>query len=107
MAIDNREVYNEFLKLINLFSQELIDLRTLVDRSRSFLGDELLAQFKNILGWDASWDENIAPNGLGVHVVGQPAGLERPSKETLSIQNGPSYRRLPASVRYINYVMLY
>lgn len=89
--IDNRDVYNEFLKLINLFTQGFIDMRRLVEQSRTFLGDELLSQFKEILGWDASWESGAQ---------GLPEGMERLSKERLSIRHGPSYRRLPASVSF-------
>lgn len=101
VTIDNRDVYAEFLKLVNLFTQEIIDMRTLVERSRSFLGDELLTQFKDILGWDASWEHTTAFNGLDPQGANVSEGLERPSKETLNIQCGPSYRRLPASVCHI------
>lgn len=90
LAIDNRDVYNEFLKLINLFTQEIIDMRRLIEQSRTFLGEELLAQFKEILGWDSGWESNSA----GVN----GEGMERISKEYLNVRNGPSYRRLPASV---------
>ncbi|THH08411.1 hypothetical protein EW145_g2724 [Phellinidium pouzarii] len=103
LAIGSREVYNEFLKLINLFTQEIIDMRRLVEQSQTFLGDELLGQFKEILGWDASWDSNNGgigsangPNGLNGH-SGSSEGMERLTKDNLSIRYGPSYRRLPAS----------
>ncbi|KAL5498737.1 hypothetical protein ACEPAH_2092 [Sanghuangporus vaninii] len=86
--IDNRDVYNEFLKLINLFTQGFIDMRRLVEQSRTFLGDVLLAQFKEILGWDSGWESGGPSHG---------EGMERLSKERLSIRHGPSYRRLPAS----------
>lgn len=94
-AIDSREVYNEFLKLVNLFTQEIIDMRRLVEQSRTFLGEELLAQFKDILGWDSGWEGAGAGNGSG---GGHGEGMERLTKEHLSIRHGPSYRRLPASV---------
>ncbi|EAU81489.2 sin3b [Coprinopsis cinerea okayama7 len=53
-ALDNnRDLYNEFLKLVNLFTQDYIDMARLVKESRNFLGDtELHRQFKEILGWD-------------------------------------------------------
>ena len=95
MAMDNRDVYNEFLKLINLFTQDIIDMRRLVEQSRTFLGEELLVQFKEILGWDSSWESNNTVAGGATS-----EGMERLSKEYLSIRNGPSYRRLPSSVSY-------
>lgn len=101
-AIDNRDVYNEFLKLINLFSQEIIDMRTLVERSKPFLGEELLSQLKDILGWDASWENSYAFRGPGLQGANSAEGLERPTKEALNIQRGPSYCRLPASVCHLS-----
>jgi paired amphipathic helix protein Sin3a len=50
--LDNRDLYNEFLKLVNLFAQEYIDTARLVE-SRNFLSNtELYKQFWDILGWD-------------------------------------------------------
>ena len=96
VTIDNRDVYNEFLKLVSLFTQEIIDMRKLVERSRTFLNDDLLAQFKEILGWDATWETILTgPSGTTIY---NNEGLERLTKESLSIRHGPSYRRLPASV---------
>ncbi|KAF8753939.1 Histone deacetylase (HDAC) interacting [Rhizoctonia solani] len=51
-VIDDRTVYQEFVKMLNLFVQEIIDARTLVDRARTYLNDELMVQFKDIMGWD-------------------------------------------------------
>ncbi|KAF9237770.1 hypothetical protein BU15DRAFT_88601 [Melanogaster broomeanus] len=52
-AINNRDAFNEFLRLVNLFTQELIDTARLVREARNFLGDgELMRQFMEILGWD-------------------------------------------------------
>ncbi|KAF9003386.1 hypothetical protein BDQ17DRAFT_1409203 [Cyathus striatus] len=51
--LDNRELYNEFLKLVNLFTQDFIDTSRLVKESKHFLGEsEIWRQFCDILGWD-------------------------------------------------------
>ena len=94
MEIDTRETYNEFLKLINYFTQGIIDMRRLVEGSRTFLNEDLMMQFKKILGWDSNWDTP----GLAGGVAGRSEGLERVTKDSLRIRHGPSYRRLPASV---------
>lgn len=91
-AIDHHETYNEFLKLINLFTQEIIDMRKLVEQSRTYLTDELFAQFKEILGWDTTWENS---RGYGMNMGGHHENFERPSREELSVRYGPSYRRLP------------
>lgn len=50
-SLENREVYEEFLKLLGLFSKEIIDLKSLVERTRVFLGDgDLMVEFKKP-GW--------------------------------------------------------
>ncbi|GJJ10538.1 hypothetical protein Clacol_004765 [Clathrus columnatus] len=105
--LENRETYDEFLKLINLFTQELINLRTLVFQAKSFLGDsDLMTQFREMVGWEersGGGGNNDTGGGMtnvdGVSStsasnVGQ---VVKPNKADLSIQYGPSYRRLPPS----------
>jgi paired amphipathic helix protein Sin3a len=100
-VLDNRETYNEFLKLINLFTQDYIDMARLVREARSYLRDgELLKQFKDILGWDERRErESWAAEGQGLgKVVGGAGVMDRPSRAELNVRDG-SYRKLPASVR--------
>ena len=90
--LDNRETYDEFLKLLNLYTQDVVDLRTLVVQTASFLGDsELMTQFKEIVGWEEKERRDI--DG-----VGPPQSIQRPNKADLSIRYGPSYRKLPQNV---------
>lgn len=114
-AIDSRETYNEFLKVINLFTQGYIDTATLVKESGNFLvGDgDLMKQFKEILGWDdrkerESWvvEQQLTERGMqagwskptiAVVGAGRNAGKLKPGRVDLSVQHG-SYRRLPANV---------
>ncbi|CAE6406710.1 unnamed protein product [Rhizoctonia solani] len=94
-SIDDRLVYQEFVKMLNLFVQEIIDARTLVDRARGYLNDELLAQFKEIIGWDDRAVEVDTGSGEGGPVA--PA-LDRPRIDLGNCPKfGPSYRRLPQS----------
>ncbi|KAJ7726062.1 hypothetical protein DFH07DRAFT_246063 [Mycena maculata] len=101
---DNRETYNEFLKLVNLFTQDFIDTARLVRESRNFLGDgELLSMLREIVGWDerrekeywteeqASGDSWVRPTIIRRNNIGG-----RPTKAELDVQFG-SYRKLPAS----------
>ena len=100
-ALDSRETYHEFLKLVNLFAQDFIDRARLVRESRSFLGEgELMAQFKEILGWDEAMERSALAKER--EELYQPPGrpltiLDRPSREELNIRYG-SYRRVPADV---------
>jgi paired amphipathic helix protein Sin3a len=102
-ALDNRDVYNEFLKFVNLFTQDLIDTATLVKESRNFLGDtELLKQFKDILGWDEKREREARMREQQHRALTRPSSgrvLDRRSRADTSIQYG-SYRKLPASVSF-------
>ena len=101
-ALDSRETYHEFLKLVNLFSQDFIDRSRLVRESRPFLGEgELMVQFKEILGWDEAMERSaLAKEREELYLPpGRPLTiLDRPCREELNIRYG-SYRRLPADVR--------
>lgn len=98
-ALENRETYDEFLKLLNLFAQDIIDMRTLVEKAEYFLGDtgELFLMFRKLIGWDDRVvREPDPPNNAGTKIV-LPYSLP-PAKEDLHQMAGPSYRRLPANV---------
>ncbi|KAJ3865008.1 histone deacetylase complex, SIN3 component [Lentinula novae-zelandiae] len=103
-ALDSRDTYNEFLKVVNLFTQGYIDTARLVKESRNFLvGDgELMRGWKEILGWDGRKEESEGwedADGWSRPVVVDEV-IERPTpipgRVDLSAQYG-SYRRLPES----------
>ncbi|WFD06240.1 hypothetical protein MVES1_001584 [Malassezia vespertilionis] len=95
--MDDRATYLDFLKLLNLYTQDVIDVNTLVDRAALFLGGqpELLAAFKSLVGYDMSkhgWTETE-----DVVLENVPA-LERDRVDLHDQRSyGPSYRRLPES----------
>lgn len=85
-------MYDEFLKLLNLFSREIIDARTLIARADTFLQDpELYAQFKDLMGWDAQREENNE---------GPPGSIRNWTAQSTETEEryGKSYRRLPLAV---------
>ncbi|KAK1823229.1 Transcriptional regulatory protein sin3 [Friedmanniomyces endolithicus] len=90
-AISNKGTFNEFLKLCNLFSQDLIDRSTLAYRARAFVGGnpELMKWFEQFLG--AGIDDILIENKPRI-----PTGR-------ISLSNcrglGPSYRLLPKRER--------
>jgi paired amphipathic helix protein Sin3a len=96
-ALESKEVYEEFLKLLSLFSKEIIDLKTLVERAKVFLGEEdLLSEFKDLVGWDAKNENPLE--------YGPPLSIRIQAPDTVAPQpvddgEGPSYRRLPEQVR--------
>ncbi|CCF52944.1 hypothetical protein NDA11_000980 [Ustilago hordei] len=95
--IDDRTTYLDFLKLLNLYTQDIIDVKTLVDRAALFIGGnrELFATFKGLCGYDMGrhgWLDNEDPI-----VENVPA----PLRERVDLNNckvyGASYRKLPKS----------
>lgn len=101
-VLDNRETYNEFLKIVNLFTQDFIDTARLIKESRGFLGDgELMKQFKTIVGWNERKErESFEADQMLPHGWTRPtiAGLkDKPSRADLSVKYG-SYRQLSSVV---------
>ncbi len=86
--IGNKASYNEFLKVLNLFSQDILDINLLVEKVEGFLGGnrELLEWFKRFVGWDGK--DDIVDN-----VPQQKHRIDL----TLCKSNGLSYRQLPKS----------
>ena len=50
--IDDKTVYHEFLKLLNLYTQEIIDMPTLLEKAFLFVGhsDEIFGLFREFVG---------------------------------------------------------
>ncbi|KAJ3283299.1 Transcriptional regulatory protein sin3 [Borealophlyctis nickersoniae] len=89
--INNKSVYNEFLKVLNLFSQEIIESKVLIDRVEPFLSKapELFEWFKKFVKYE---EDDIIYN--------IPA--ERPDINPDQLQRaGHSYRLLPSNVRIL------
>lgn len=95
----NRDTWEEFLKLLTLFSSEIIDENMLVRAAAPFLGgpgSELEQQFREMLGMDR-YKKN-KDKQLPLHTAPLSAWLTG-SKSKF----GPSYRRLPELVRVYLY----
>lgn len=94
-SLESREVYEEFLKLLSLFSKEIIDGKGLIERAKVFLQDEsLMLEFKTLIGWDEKM-EDLVGNGPPGSI--RTAAPEVP--QPVDDGEGPSYRKLPDSVR--------
>ena len=85
--ISNKQTFNEFLKLCNLFSQDLIDKNVLMHKASSFIGSnpELMSYFKNFIRYEGhdEFIENQPKVGVERVVLSNCRGF------------GPSYRLLP------------
>lgn len=88
--IGNKQTTNEFLKLINLFSQDLIDKNVLVHKVSNYIGGnpDLIEFFKTLVHYTE--DHEVIENKPKL-----PSGR-------VSLSNcrglGPSYRLLPKRV---------
>jgi paired amphipathic helix protein Sin3a len=113
--VDDKVSYHEFLKLINLFTQDMIDTRTLVERAESFIGGagDVWITFKKMVQVDEAGNPPPNPHsaqgghGFGgmVNIDGQTVDmvpmLERvkPDLNGPRVKTyGPSYRKLPKTV---------
>ncbi|KAI9137913.1 hypothetical protein BKA69DRAFT_1041309 [Paraphysoderma sedebokerense] len=98
-------VYQEFLKILNLYSNDIIDQQVLVDRVEVFLGGlapDLFENFKKLIDYKEPADDEIL-----VHNIPAPAAEPSPRDYVqLGIGRvnsakwqsaGFSYRRIPAS----------
>lgn len=89
--IGNKQTSNEFLKLCNLFSQDLIDKNVLVHKVSNFIGGnaDLMEYFKNFIKWEGNNEviENRPKMPSGRVSLSNCRGL------------GPSYRLLPKRER--------
>ncbi|KAG1465816.1 hypothetical protein G6F46_000726 [Rhizopus delemar] len=89
--IGNKVTYNAFLKVLNLFSQQMVDQNVLVSRVESFIGGdkELFDQFKILVGYNGN-DEIIE----NVPVSNPKPVLKEDSERDTAINCGPSYRHI-------------
>ncbi|KAJ7602738.1 histone deacetylase complex, SIN3 component [Roridomyces roridus] len=95
-VLENRHVFEEFMKLLSLYTKDVIDMKTLIDQTRdAFLGDgELMGEFKELVGWEGGPDAAIERGPPGSVRTGPPEAL---SALPADDGEGPSYRRIPES----------
>ncbi|KAI8374728.1 uncharacterized protein BYT42DRAFT_499846 [Radiomyces spectabilis] len=86
--IGNETTYMAFLKVLNLFSQEIVDQNVLINRVESFIGGDrqLFDWFKTLIGYDGK-DDIIESTSSGV--------LKLSTNQNGDV--GPSYRTVPKS----------
>ncbi|KAK9242525.1 hypothetical protein V1506DRAFT_509342 [Lipomyces tetrasporus] len=86
--IGNKQTYNEFLKLLNLFSQDIIDKNLLVEKAEAFIGGnkDLIEWFKRCVNYDG-----------GTLSIENIPYKKHQLELSLCKSYGPSYRLLPKS----------
>ncbi|CAO3630909.1 unnamed protein product [Cunninghamella blakesleeana] len=89
--IGSKATYNAFLKVLNLFSQQIVDQNVLVNRVEGFIGGnkELFDMFKTLVGYDGK-DELIE---------NEPVDDSIKPDLSQSETYGPSYRVIPKAWR--------
>ncbi|KAM0754468.1 hypothetical protein T439DRAFT_345411 [Meredithblackwellia eburnea MCA 4105] len=114
----DQSTYHEFLKLLNLYTQEIVDLPSLVGRAYLFIGQDraLWREFRDLVGWTEGMvlgDEKgrmevrdgrrVVENVPKVVDGGSGAGQGRGrAREEGWRTCGPSYRQLPSSEISLN-----
>jgi paired amphipathic helix protein Sin3a len=113
--IDDKVTYHEFLKLINLFVQDMIDTKMLHDRAELFIGNspDVWPVFKKMIGADDMGNTGpVASSAQGGYGFGGMIGIDalvventpmlervKPDLSGSKVKAyGPSYRKLPSSV---------
>ncbi|KAI8092967.1 uncharacterized protein BX664DRAFT_260824 [Halteromyces radiatus] len=86
--IGNKPSYEEFLKTLNLYTQQIVDLDQLMEQVEVFIGSnkELLDWFKSVLGYESK-----------EHPIRRPARtLAKPDlMHCATVADSPSYRLAP------------
>ena len=88
--INNRQNMNEFLKLCNMFAQDLLDKAVLVNKVAGYIGGnpELMSWYMHFVQFDGKQDQVVA--------------RAKPPRRKVNLSNcrayGPSYRLLPKRV---------
>uniref|UniRef100_A0A674NG94 Paired amphipathic helix protein Sin3a n=1 Tax=Takifugu rubripes TaxID=31033 RepID=A0A674NG94_TAKRU len=97
-ALRSSEAYDNFLRCLHIFSQELISRAELVQLVIPFLGKfpELFSWFKNFLGyWESSHGESSHAESLPKERATEGIAMEIDYASCKRL--GPSYRALPKS----------
>lgn len=91
--IGNKPSYEEFLKTLNLYTQQIFDLDTLVDQVHIFIGNnkELYDWFKSIVGYEPK-----------EHPIEKPVPhVPKPDlAHCKATAESPSYRIIPQNVSF-------
>jgi paired amphipathic helix protein Sin3a len=97
--LDDRAAHQEFLKLLTLFTQEIIDMPTLLSKAYLFIGanEDLFNQFKEIVGWDPVKDGLVEGEEW---LIDNEYVLNRRFDLNTLKRYGPSYRKLPESASF-------
>ncbi|KAL0079587.1 hypothetical protein F4703DRAFT_1741573 [Phycomyces blakesleeanus] len=88
--IGNKPSYEEFLKTLNLYSQQIVDMNTLIDQVQVFLGNnkKLFDAFKSMVGYE--------PTGRIITIP--PTVIPKPDiMHCKTVEISPSYRAVPKS----------
>lgn len=92
--IGNKPSYEEFLKTLNLYTQHILDIDTLINQVSVFIGSnrDLLNWFKNMVGYEPKESAIEKP----IHSVSKPD--LNTCQTTGSQHESPSYRVVPKEV---------
>ncbi|EIE76470.1 hypothetical protein RO3G_01174 [Rhizopus delemar RA 99-880] len=89
--IGNKPSYEEFLKTLNLYTQHIVDMNTLIDQVSIFIGNnsELMDWFKSMIGYESKEHDIERPT----HTIPKPD--LNTCQTTGNPHESPSYRVVP------------
>jgi histone deacetylase complex regulatory component SIN3 len=96
--MDDEEAYDEFLRVLDLFSMDILDADSLLERLSAFLAPDEMDRLLELLGWDEdkAYDENASEDAF------ERRRALAFLKQTLNAESvtriGPSYRSCPVVV---------
>jgi paired amphipathic helix protein Sin3a len=95
--IGNKPSYEEFLKVLNLYTQQIVDADLLVEQVKIFIGNnkELFDLFKSTIGYEPK-----------EHPIEKPTHpLPKPDlAHCKTIDGSPSYRIVPRTVSFTSFL---
>ncbi|KAG0148828.1 hypothetical protein CROQUDRAFT_654425 [Cronartium quercuum f. sp. fusiforme G11] len=94
--LNDKELWHDFLRVLELYNQSIIDFKTLLDRVSVYIGDEdaLLEDFKGFVGYDVKRDGLVEDEVWEIKNV-DVREREKVDATTIDREYGPSYKRLP------------
>jgi histone deacetylase complex regulatory component SIN3 len=99
-SMEEEEVYDEFLKVLEMFSLEILDADSLLERLTPFLSLDEMNHLLDLLGWD---DDKVLDERGGETDSFERrralASLKQGSNMEPVTRVGPSYRSCPVVVR--------
>ncbi|MBW0487355.1 hypothetical protein O181_027070 [Austropuccinia psidii MF-1] len=94
--LNDKDTWLEFLRVLDLYNQSIIDFKTLLDRVSVFIGDnvELFEDFKGLVGYDVK-NDGLVEDEVWEIKNRNVKDRDKVDASMIHREYGPSYKRLP------------